>query len=224
MLENFDRPQKYDAVLGGKNLLPLTGAVLGGMAGVKHRLQINSPEQRVTTIMEALNYGDAGLEVIIQALDDESQQVRDTACLLLQTRSAKTTLLKKDMTIWNKWRSYIIRLEGSNLDLSKENLSQANLSGFNLIYANLIRANLYEANLSGANLQGANLSDANLVGANLSGAMLSGALLYKTNFSGANFQEANLIGANLQGANLSSANFEGAILHHTIMPDGKICE
>ena len=224
MLEKFDRPRKYDVVLGGKNPPPLTGAVLGGVAGVKHRLKSNSPELRVTTIMDALSYGNAGLEVIIQALNDEAQQVRDTACLLLQTKSAKLFLLKKDVAIWNKWREHIIRLEGTNLDLSAANLSGANLCGFNLIQANLINANLKDANLSGANLQGANLSDANLVGANLSGAMLSGALLSKTNLSGAILSEANLIGANLNKANLSGANFDGAVFHQTIMPDGKICE
>lgn len=224
MVENLNQPQKYDAVLGGKNPPPLTGAVLGGVAGVKHRLKSNSPEQRVTTIMEALSYGNAGLEVIIQALDDESQQVRDTACLLLQTRSAKISLLKKDVTIWNKWRAHTILLEGTNLDLSAANLSGANLSGFNLLQANLIGANLNGTNLSGTDLQGANLSDANLMGANLSGAMLSGALLSKANLSGAILSEANLIGANLNRANLSGANFDGAILHKTIMPDGKICE
>ena len=225
MLEKLNQPRKYDVVLGGKAPPPLTGVVLGGIAGVKQRLQSKVVQHRIAALTEAVNYQDAGLELVIQALDDESQQVRDTACFQLQGKSAKLALLKKDAATWNKWRAHSIRLEESiYVDLSVLNLSELQLCEFNLSSANLIRANLSNANLSGANLSGANLSEANLMGANLSGAMLSGALLYNANLTNAILNGAILIGANLQRSKLHGANFDGAVLHKTTMPDGRIFE
>lgn len=221
MLENLDRPRRYDVVLGGKAPPPLTGAVLGGIAGVKHRLKSQVARDRIEALTEALNYKDAGFELVIQALDDEVEQVRDTACILLQGKLAKLTLLKQNATTWNKWRAHSIRLEeGMNVNLSALNLGGFNLSGFNLSSANLIGVNLCGAKLIGANLCGANLSEANLKEADLSGANLIGALLYKAHLCGANLAGAKLSGANLHRANLGGANIEEANLQQAIMPDG----
>ncbi|HEY9854038.1 MAG TPA: pentapeptide repeat-containing protein [Leptolyngbyaceae cyanobacterium] len=223
MLENLNQPRRYDVVLGGKAPPPLSGAVLGGLAGVKHRLKSHVAQYRLAALTEALNYKDAGFELVIQALDDEVEQVRDTACILLQGKLAKLTLLKTDAATWNKWREHSIRLEeGVNVNLSGLNLGGFNLSGFNLSSVNLIGANLCGAKLMGANLWGANLSEVNLKEADLSEANLTAALLYKANLAGANLTDANLMGANLQRANLNGSNVEGATFQRAIMPDGII--
>ncbi|WP_414621287.1 hypothetical protein [Calothrix sp. CCY 0018] len=37
MNNNQNQPRRFDVVLGGKNPAPVTGAVLGGIEGVKRR-------------------------------------------------------------------------------------------------------------------------------------------------------------------------------------------
>jgi len=214
MPENPSEPRHYDVVLGGRTPPPLTGAVLGGLAGVKQRLRSVVAEHRIAALMEAPNYGEAGLDSIIQALDDKAEQVRDTACILLQGKLAKLTLLKKDVATWNKWRAHSIRLEeGINVDLSAVNLSGFNLSGFNFSSANLMGANLSGANLRGADLRGANLSEANLTGADLTQTNLTFAGFWKADLSQANLTEANLTQADLRRANLGGATMADGTIH-----------
>jgi formylglycine-generating enzyme required for sulfatase activity len=62
-----NQPRKDDAVLGGKNT-PINAVVLGGIQGVKARLNPANPlEVKIAALKDALNYGDAGLEIVIQA-------------------------------------------------------------------------------------------------------------------------------------------------------------
>ena len=232
MPENPNQPKDFDVVLGGQVPAPVGGVVLGGLAGVEQRFRSGVVEHRIAALTEALNYGDAGLELVIQALDDEAEQVRDFACLAFVTRSEQLTLLEKGVASWNKWRAQSLRLRGFDvnlsdwkngrrqhwcqdwhyLDLSGWNRCRlqyvclqgfdVDLSGVNLSGANLRRINFRESNLSGANFSGADLSEAKLYNANLSKANLS-----QTNLSRANFSRAILNGAVVQGANLSQANF-----------------
>ncbi len=81
-----NQPREYDAVLGGKNSTPINAAVLGGVAGVKSRLASLAVEARIAALSEALKYGDAGLDLIIEALQDESMQVKLAAYSLLKDR------------------------------------------------------------------------------------------------------------------------------------------
>ena len=89
MNSNSNQPKAYDVVLGGQSSTPMSGAVLGGLAGVKRRLEIhpNSPyliEQRLNALKEALNYGKTGLSLVIEALNDKSWRIQRTAYSLLQ--------------------------------------------------------------------------------------------------------------------------------------------
>ena len=87
MSENQNEPREYDAVLGGQNSIPVNAAVLGGIAGVKSRLASLIVEVRIAALSEALKYGAAGLDLIMQALHDESIQVKFTAYSLLKDRN-----------------------------------------------------------------------------------------------------------------------------------------
>jgi hypothetical protein len=69
------QPRSDDAVLGGAAPLPVGGVVLGGLQGVKRRLAAAAVEERVAALKEALQYGEAGLELVMLGLEDESQQV-----------------------------------------------------------------------------------------------------------------------------------------------------
>lgn len=84
MSETQNQPSKDDAMLIRRS--PLEGIILGGIDGVKLRLSSPVVEVRVAALNDALNYGDAGLEVVLQALQDESRQVQRSAYQLLRKR------------------------------------------------------------------------------------------------------------------------------------------
>ncbi|BAY74514.1 GUN4 domain protein [Nostoc linckia NIES-25] len=86
MKENTNRPRVYDAVLGGQEKAPPGAVVLGGLEGVKRRLANPVIEQRIAALEEALKYGEAGLELVIWALDDKLWKVRQVAYSLLASR------------------------------------------------------------------------------------------------------------------------------------------
>jgi hypothetical protein len=82
-MNNQQTPGKYDAVLGGENQPSEGAAVLGGIEGVKLQLNNPNPQIRIAGIRQAFNYGEAGLDLVIQALDDESIEIQDAADVLL---------------------------------------------------------------------------------------------------------------------------------------------
>ncbi|WP_333235524.1 MULTISPECIES: formylglycine-generating enzyme family protein [unclassified Microcoleus] len=86
MTENQNQPREYDAVLGGQSQLPLGAAVLGGIPGVKCRLASPIVEVKIAALSEALKYGEAGLDLIIGVLQDESMAVKLAAFSLLKDR------------------------------------------------------------------------------------------------------------------------------------------
>jgi hypothetical protein len=68
---------------------------LGGITGVKSRLASPIVEVKIAALSEALKYGEAGLDLIIGALQDESMQVKVAAYSLLKDRDElkyKTTV------------------------------------------------------------------------------------------------------------------------------------
>ena len=86
MNNNPNQPRDYDAVLGGQTPPPVTGVVLGGIEGVKRRLASPIVEARIAALSEALKYGEAGLDLAIEALQDNSLQVQRSAFLILRER------------------------------------------------------------------------------------------------------------------------------------------
>ncbi len=99
MNSNQNQPREFDVVLGGKNPAPVTGVVLGGIEGVKRRLQSEDDDVRIAALRDALNYGEAGLDLVIEALEDDSLQVKGFASRLLKEfggEKGKQGLLKFD--------------------------------------------------------------------------------------------------------------------------------
>ncbi|MEH1940445.1 MAG: STM4015 family protein [Nostoc sp.] len=86
MTDNQNQPRDYDAVLGGQSPPPVDGVVLGGIEGVKRCLSNPVTQVRLAALSEALKYGDAGLDVLIQALQDKSRLVQRFAYRLLKPR------------------------------------------------------------------------------------------------------------------------------------------
>ncbi|AFZ06165.1 protein of unknown function DUF323 [Oscillatoria nigro-viridis PCC 7112] len=86
MSNHQNQPREYDAVLGGQNPPPIDAAVLGGISGLKSRLASPVVYIRISALPEAPKYGEAGLDFIIQALQDRIMSVRFAAYLLLKDR------------------------------------------------------------------------------------------------------------------------------------------
>jgi WD40 repeat protein len=98
-MQSSKQPQNYDVVLGGQNPPPIYGAVLGGLAGVQQQLLSASEAERVRAIAQLPQYGQAGLSLLIQALQDSSVRVQKAAYSLLyqhQEPEAKSALRNYD--------------------------------------------------------------------------------------------------------------------------------
>lgn len=105
MTNNQNQPNQYDAVLGGNAPPPIHGAVLGGIEGVKKRLASSDVKAQLTALKEALNYEKEGLNIVIQALEDNRRKVREAAVYLLEDRNepqAKSAL--KNYKFWDNFR------------------------------------------------------------------------------------------------------------------------
>ena len=96
-----DQPREYDAVLGGGNQPPIYGAVLGGIEGVKRRLANPDVKVQIAGLYQALNYGDAGFDLIIKALRYSSERVQVAAYKLLRDiPSAKVKQIIKEFNAY----------------------------------------------------------------------------------------------------------------------------
>jgi WD40 repeat protein len=80
------QPGDFDAVLGGQSPSPIGAAVLGGLDGLKRRFNSDSVDQRIAAVRDSVTYGQTGLDLLINALQDESIQVQRVAYLLLCDR------------------------------------------------------------------------------------------------------------------------------------------
>lgn len=100
-MSKSNQPKKYDAVLGNQNRASATAVVLGGLEGVKQRLLTEVVEHKLTTLPEALNYGEEGLTLVIEALNDPADQVKELAHNLLKNR--------KELRVKVALREYIQR-------------------------------------------------------------------------------------------------------------------
>jgi hypothetical protein len=96
MPDHPNQPQQYDAVFGGQTPIRAGSAILGGLQGVKRHLDSAVEEQRIAALSEALKYGEVGLDLVIGALQDESEKLQKAAYLLLRERTEP----KVKQTLW----------------------------------------------------------------------------------------------------------------------------
>lgn len=78
-----NQPKPFDAVIGGEVSPPVAGMVLGGINGIKNRLNSVNVETRVTALSEALKHGAEGADLVVAALEDSSSKVRSYAYEIL---------------------------------------------------------------------------------------------------------------------------------------------
>ncbi|AFY92291.1 hypothetical protein [Chamaesiphon minutus] len=81
------RPQNSDAVLGNQTSIANGSVILGGIEGVKTRLNSESIHLRILALKDAINYGDAGLHLVVRYLENPESQIVDAAYELLKDRS-----------------------------------------------------------------------------------------------------------------------------------------
>ncbi|MBN3926445.1 WD40 repeat domain-containing protein [Nostoc sp. NMS4] len=84
MVDNSQEPKEHDVVLGGHSKAPADGVVLGGLERIKQLMAHGRIEQKIDALLDAFEYGQAGLEIIIHSLHDSSIEVREAAYFLLQ--------------------------------------------------------------------------------------------------------------------------------------------
>lgn len=84
MGNNSKEPKEFDTVLGRQVPPPVTGAVLGGIEGLRQRFASVNEQVRLDAMANALNYGDEGIDILVQALKDTSLQVRVRAYEILK--------------------------------------------------------------------------------------------------------------------------------------------
>jgi hypothetical protein len=77
-------PHESDLVLGGQNPPPVAAAILGGLAGVKQRLESESIAARIQALNNAVIYGDDGIDLALRSLNDEAIKIQKLAEKLLR--------------------------------------------------------------------------------------------------------------------------------------------
>lgn len=102
MAENQNQPRKFDAVIGGETSSLNYGVVLGGIEGVKKRLDSDDYKVKIAALEDALKYGDKGIDLIIEALYNNDSKMHERAiCLLRQAgEKGKQELLYYDPWLW----------------------------------------------------------------------------------------------------------------------------
>ncbi|WP_445637597.1 hypothetical protein NSTC745_02737 [Nostoc sp. DSM 114161] len=101
MAKKQNQPREYDAVLGTQNSAPVGSVILGGLEGVKSRLKSVDIEVQIAALKEALNYGEAGLDLVIQAWQYESGKLKWAAYSLLRHR--EEVRVKQALQEHNPW-------------------------------------------------------------------------------------------------------------------------
>lgn len=143
MNDETGKPKKYDFVLGGNNPPPVDGLVLGGIEGIKRRLESNNLEIVKTALSDAIAYSNEGLDLVIQALYNHPQEIRQHAIKILReqkTAKAEQALLDYDprslFTLFNNWKLKDFALE-SYLNDPVDTAYKIDLRQFNNFIAEL---------------------------------------------------------------------------------------
>jgi hypothetical protein len=99
-------PQPTDAVLGNDTPPATQAAILGGIEGLKQTLDRLEGDRKADVLVKAIDYGDAGIELLLEVLGDESKRVQDTALWLLwHSGSSRATFCLLD----RRWQYFYLK-------------------------------------------------------------------------------------------------------------------
>lgn len=126
MVNESSQPKPGDAVLGGQNPEPLiNAAVLGGIEGAKQRCADPDVKIRIGGLREAVKYGEAGIELLVHGLKDESPEVGFAAYCLLQKNVEPE--LKMALKIYDTYQPRFVNLSGHSHPIQWISLSSNGL-------------------------------------------------------------------------------------------------
>ena len=114
MSENPRQPRPDDAVLGGQFQVPIYAAVLGGIEGIKLRLETNSLEKKKAALQDALKYEEKGIEVLFGILEQEENLELEWLAYSLLKKQPSTiikTRLEKHFP-WYEFESVTVNRRG----------------------------------------------------------------------------------------------------------------
>ena len=83
-------PHESDLILGRQNPPPINAAILGGLAGVKQRLESESIAARLQALNDTVQYRKDAIDLLIQSLPDSTDEVSQLAYKLLCDRLDKS--------------------------------------------------------------------------------------------------------------------------------------
>jgi hypothetical protein len=111
-------PNDTDAILGGQTPPPVNAVILGGLAGLKQRLESTQIADRLRALNESIEYGDKAIDLALESLSDSTEEVKRLARRLLRGRlgtNGKQALLDRELlsyfTTLNDWRREIYNPE-----------------------------------------------------------------------------------------------------------------
>ncbi|TVQ18592.1 MAG: hypothetical protein EA367_14305 [Leptolyngbya sp. DLM2.Bin15] len=127
-----DQPSAFDAVLGGASTTPSTGAVLGGLTGVKQRLMSPDPQQRLAALTDAMRYP-SGLELVMGALGDPSDLVQEAAHQLLRDQTDPTVQQALRLYVFSRSKRHIASDDEATRIAALPELIHCGHEGLNLV-------------------------------------------------------------------------------------------
>ncbi|HEY9815781.1 MAG TPA: GUN4 domain-containing protein [Candidatus Obscuribacterales bacterium] len=128
---NPSQPGAFDAVLGGQSG-PSSGAVLGGLTGVKQRLISPDPQQRLAALSDAMRYP-SGLELVMGALSDRSELVQNAAHQLLQDHSDPTVQQALRLHVFSRSKRHLASVDEATRIAALPELIHCGHEGLNLV-------------------------------------------------------------------------------------------
>ncbi len=196
-MNNHSDATKIDNIVQNTNTSsPVNQVVLGGIEGVRQRLNSDNVEVVIAALKEAVNYQDEGLDLVITALQERLLKKQESGENILTTEQYYQLVAEnrntQDFTGLVGLDLTQVEFGNKNLEFPRPNLSHAILSGLNLSKFSLNYAKLTNTNLDNVDLYAANLQKANLKNASLKNADLG-----KANCVNADFSFADLTGTNL---------------------------
>jgi hypothetical protein len=127
MSENPRQPRPDDAVLGGQSQAPMYAAVLGGIEGVKLRLETGNLEEKEAALQDALKYGDKGIEVLFTILEKKKRSELEWLAygLLEEQPSGIIKARLKNHFPWYEWYEYESVTVNRRGEIIKQTLGKA---------------------------------------------------------------------------------------------------
>jgi formylglycine-generating enzyme required for sulfatase activity len=137
------RPRPDDAVLGGQNQAPLDAAVLGGIQGIRQKLASDNEDAKRKGILQALNYGEKGIEALFGVLEQETNLgIQGLAYLTLEKQGNPIIEVRlKTYFPWYEYESVKVNRRGEIIQRTPERAKYYREDLGNGVYLDMVYIN-----------------------------------------------------------------------------------